>query len=288
MTPKRIPDSAGNARVIEDPLDPWHAAALHAALDLDGPPPQAGDPLPPLWHFVYFREAARASALGHDGHPRTGDFIPDVGLPRRMWAGGRLRFLAPLILGAPARRVSAVQNVALKQGRGGPLAFVTIRHEIFAGQTLAIREEQDLVYRPLPAPGDPAPAPAPRRADAPAWRREATADSTLLFRYSALTYNGHKIHYDLRHATEVEGYPDLVVHGPLIAQLLADLARAHAPRPLARFEFRAVSPVFRGRPFALCGAPERAGGAEQAIDLWALNEDGRLAMTARATPEPDR
>ncbi len=277
----QMPDSAGKPVRAEDPLDPWQAAALHATLDLDGPPPGRGDPLPPLWHFVHFRDAARASELGPDGHAKLGRFIPDTGLPRRMWAGGRLDFLRPLVIGTPAERISAVQNVALKQGGTGPLAFVTIRHEIRQGGQVALREEQDIVYRKRPEPGDP-PRPAPPiKDDRPTWRRAMTADSTLLFRYSALTFNAHKIHYDLRHAQEVEGYPDLIVHGPLLAQLLADLARTRSGRPLTGFEFRALAPVFRGREFALCGRPY---GDE--ADLWVLNDDGRLAVTARARLGP--
>lgn len=275
--PNPLPDSAGQPKQVQDAMDPWQAAALHATLDLDGPPPTRGDPVHPLWHFVYFREAARASELGHDGHPKTGRFMPDTGLPRRMWAGGRLEFTGALKLGTAAKRISAVQNVALKQGGAGPLSFVTVRHEIMQGDEVVVREEQDIVYRAMPSPDDP-PRPAPPiKDDTPVWTKEMSADSTLLFRYSALTFNGHKIHYDLRHATEVEGYPDLVVHGPLLAQLLADLARTGSGRPLKRFEFRAVSPVFRGQVFTLCGRP-----FGDKAELWVLNADGRLAMNAQA------
>jgi 3-methylfumaryl-CoA hydratase len=274
--PNPLPDSAGAPVQLEDRMDPWQAAALHATLDLEGPPPARGDAVHPLWHFVYFRTAARASELGHDGHPRTGRFMPDTGLPRRMWAGGRLEFPGALRLGTPAKRVSAVQNVALKQGGAGPLSFVTVRHEISQGDEVAVREEQDIVYRGLPSPEDPPRPTPPLKEDKPVWKRDMTADCTLLFRYSALTFNCHRIHYDLRHATE-EGYPDLVVHGPLLAQLLADLARVRSERPLRRFEFRAVSPVFRGQTFTLCGRP-----FGDKAELWVLNSEARLAMTAQA------
>ncbi len=275
--PNPLPDSAGAPAQVEDGMDPWQAAALHATLDLDGPPPARGDAVPPLWHFVYFREAARASELGDDGRPRTARFMPDTGLPRRMWAGGRLEFPGRLALGKPARRISAVQNVALKQGGAGPISFVTVRHEIMQGDEVVVREEQDIVHRGLTSPEDPPRPQPPIMDDTPVWTREMTADSTLLFRYSALAFDGHKIHYDLRHATEVEGHPDLVVQGPLLAQLLADLARARSERPLKRFEFRVVSPVFRGRPFTLCGRP-----FGDKAELWVLNSDARLAMSAQA------
>lgn len=272
-----IPDSAGEARVERERIDPWKAAALHVSLDRAGPPPGEGDALPPLWHFLYFAEVERPDALGEDGHPRPGGFLPDTGLPRRMRAGGRLEFHAPLPLGAEAERVSVLQNVALKQGGSGPLAIVTVRHEISGPEGLAIREEEDLVYRPAPSPDDP-PRPAPPEKDErPAFSREATADPVLLFRYSALTFNGHRIHYDHPYATQVEGYPERVVHGPLMAQLLADLLRDETGRAIRKLDYRAISPVFCNQGFRLCG---RTFGNE--AQLWVLNPDGRLALEARA------
>jgi 3-methylfumaryl-CoA hydratase len=278
MTATPAPAEDRPALVLHDRIDPWQAAALHATLDLPGAAPGVGDPLPPLWHFVHFREARARADLGGDGHPRLGGFIPDFGLPRRMWAGGRLEFLAPLRIGDDATRRSTILKVALKDGRSGRLAFVTVLHEISGPEGLAIREEQDIVYRALldrDAPARPLAPMAPKGAD---WMVEMTADPTLLFRYSALTFNGHRIHYDLDHARNTEGYDGLVVHGPLLAQSMADLARSCDGRTLAAFSFRAVSPVTHGRAFMICGAPDGANGAH----LWVRGLEGRLAMTGEA------
>jgi 3-methylfumaryl-CoA hydratase len=219
-------------------------AALAATLDRDDPRPHSGDALPPLSHWLYFLPIHRQSELGSDGHAKRGGFLPPVPLPRRMWAGGRLDFFHPLQVGETVTRVSRILNVKSKQGRTGPLVFVLVRHEISNPQGLAIAEEQDLVYRDLSQAGElPAsPPPAPSSAE---WERTIHPDDILLFRYSALTFNGHRIHYDRRYATEVEGYPGLVVHGPLLATLLLDLLQRSLPGALVkRFEFRAVSPLF--------------------------------------------
>jgi 3-methylfumaryl-CoA hydratase len=272
-----LPDSAGEPRHERERVDPWKVSALHLALDRPGPPPAEGDPLPPLWHFLLFPEVERPGALGEDGHPRPGGFLPDTGLPRRMRAGGRLEFHAPLPVGAEAERVSVLQNVALKQGGTGPLAIVTARHEIFGPDGLAIREEEDLVYRQAPGPDDPPRPTPPEKDERPAFWRDMSADPVLLFRYSALTFNGHRIHYDLPYATGVEGYPERVVHGPLMAQLLADLLRDETGKAISRLDYRAVSPVFCGQGFRLCG---RTFGGK--ADLWVLNPDGRLALEAAA------
>ncbi|MFT7391842.1 MAG: 3-methylfumaryl-CoA hydratase [Paracoccaceae bacterium] len=264
-------------RLVADRIDPWHGSAFHATLDLPGAAPDVGDPLPSLWHFLYFRETAPRSGLGGDGHPALGGFIPDFGLPRRMWAGGRIDFFAPLRIGDDAMRRTTIKEVALKDGRSGRLAFVTLLHEISGPGGLAIREEQDLVYRE-PHDPDAAPRGLTPIVDEPAvWMQEVTADPALLFRYSALTFNGHRIHYDLDHARATEGYDGLVVHGPLLAQLMAGLAEKCAGRKLASFNFRAASPVFHDQPFEVCGAP----GADGAR-LWVRGPEGRLAMRAEA------
>jgi 3-methylfumaryl-CoA hydratase len=276
-TRSAIPDSAGAPRVERERLDPWKASALHIALDRAGPPPGEGDPLPPLWHALFFAEVERPGALGVDGHPRPGGFLPDTGLPRRMRAGGRIELLGDLPLGAEAERVSVLQNVALKQGGSGPLAIVTVRHELSGPDGPAVREEEDLVYRPAPSPDDPPPPTPPARDDRPAFQREMSADPVLLFRYSALTFNGHRIHYDHPYATQVEGHPERVVHGPLLAQLLADLLRDETGRTIRRFDYRAVSPVYCDEPFRLCG---RTFGGK--AELWVLNAEERLALEVRA------
>lgn len=262
----------GKTQTIRDVLDPARAAALHATLGRAGTAPGAGDPLPPFWHHIHFWEPAPPAALGHDGHPATGQgLIPDLGLPARMWAGGALVFHAPLILGAPATRTTTVEDVALKKGRSGPLGFVTLRHHLMQDGVLCIDERQDLVYRPMPgdrpAPPEPPRVPADHAATGP-----LRFDATLLFRYSALTFNGHRIHYDLDHARGTEGYGGLVVHGPLLAQLLIHLAQERLGT-LRRFRFAARAPLVHTETATL----HRDDG-----HLWVRAEDGRLCMEAWA------
>ncbi len=257
-------------------------AALTATLDHDVPWPETGTLLPPLWHWVLCTPAVRQSQLGTDGHPQRGGFLPPVPLPRRLWAGGRFRFHQPLRVGDAVRRESRILSVEHKRGRSGELVFVVVGHEYHGPQGLAVSEEHDIVYREMPAPdaAPPAPVAAPVQH---AWRRVVQPDDVLLFRYSALTFNGHRIHYDRRYATEVEGYPGLIVHGPLIATLLLDLLRQHLPAAtLTQFEFRAVKPVFDTAPFAVCGQP---ADDQQSAKLWAQDAEGNLAMDATATIE---
>jgi len=268
----------GRTETHNDVVTPVPVAALAATLDREDPPPQPGDALPPLWHWLYFLPVHRQSELGADGHAQRGGFLPPVPLPRRMWAGGRLEFHRPLRVGEPVTRVSRILDVKGKQGRTGELVFVLVRHEISDAEGVALTEEHDIVYREHPKAGEPAPSPLPAPADF-TWQRAIHPDDVLLFRYSALTFNGHRIHYDRRYATEVEGYPGLIVHGPLIATLLLDLLRRSLPQAnVARFQFRAVSPLFDTAPFAVCGKPESGG----AIRMWAQNAAGILAMDATA------
>jgi len=281
MATMTLTDWIGRSRTSTDAMAPWPARALIATLDLQRPEPQPGAPLPPFWHWMYFLEAVPRRELGPDGHPAAGGFMPPVRQPRRMWAGGRLDFTAaPLPLGKPATRRSTITRIAAKKGRSGALTFVTVKHEISGASGRAITEEQDIVYREDPPPGAPHPtAPeAPRDEDS---RRQWTCDATVLFRYSALTFNGHRIHYDLDHARNVEGYPGLVVHGPLLATLLLEHLHietaADQPRPPRSFEFRAVSPVFADQPFETCLRSEN-----RTHSLWVRDSDGRLAMTATA------
>jgi 3-methylfumaryl-CoA hydratase len=284
----------GRQETLHDTATLFPAAALSATLDRDDPPPAAGDALPPLWHWLYFLPTARQSQLGPDGHPKRGGFLPPVKLPRRMWAGGRFAFLQPLRLGEAITRVSTIKNVSMKQGRTGPLIFVVVRHEVSGADGLALTEEHDIVYREAAAPGErEATAPGEREAAAPGeappaphmapatatWRRDIAPDDVLLFRYSALTFNGHRIHYDRRYVTTEEGYPGLIVHGPLLATLLLDLLRRNHDGVLKFFKFRALSPTFDTTPFAVCGQP----GADGAVSLWAQHQTGVLAMQAEAT-----
>jgi 3-methylfumaryl-CoA hydratase len=252
-------------------------AALSATLDRDDPFPRAGDPLPPLWHWLYFWPLPRQSELSADGHAKRGGFLPPVPLPRRMFAGDRVQFQRPLRVGEKIARVSRIVDVNHKQGRSGPLVFVVVRHEISGGEGLALVEEHDIVYRESSKPNDPPPQPQPAPSGA-AWVREIRPEETLLFRYSALTFNGHRIHYDRRYATEVEGYPGLVVHGPLIATLLLDLLRRNvADADVASFSFRAVRPLFDTAPFSVCGKIAVDGKSAQ---LWAKDSAGWLTMEA--------
>ena len=267
----------GKQETLHDQVTRFPVAALSATLDRDDPPPRAGDPLPPLWHWLYFLPTARQSVLGPDGHPARGGFLPPVPLPRRMWAGGRFTFHQPLRVDQPITRVSTVQDVTVKQGRNGALCFVLVKHEISGPNGMAIVEEHDIVYRDMPGPNEAPAAPKPVRQD-DVWRRDIQPDDTMLFRYSALTFNSHRIHYDRRYVTGTEGYPGLIVHGPLIATLLMDLLRRNSDRPVASFRFRAVSPLFDIAAFSVHGV---AGG--DAVALWARNPDGNLAMEAEAT-----
>jgi 3-methylfumaryl-CoA hydratase len=256
------------------------AAALAATLDREEPPPIFGAALPPSFHWLYFLPVVPRSLVGEDGHPQRGGFLPPVPLPRRMWAAGRLLFPGALRVGEAASRESEIVDVRMKEGRSGPLVFVTLRHTCRdAGGAAAIVEEQDIVYRDHPTAGSaPAAVGAPSEA---AWSREVRADALLLFRYSALTFNGHRIHYDRPYATGVEGYPGLVVHGPLLATLLLDLVRSEWPEAsIAEFEFRAIRPLFDGAAFHICGDPVGDG---RHIRLWVQDATGSLCMDAVAT-----
>ena len=271
----------GNTETLRDDITTAPVRALQATLDRDDAPPAPGDELPPLWHWLYFLPQPRQSALGPDGHALRGGFLPPVPLPRRMWAGGRLQWQPgnPLVLGDAVTRQSRIVSVKHKAGRTGDLLFVLVRHEIHNARGLALSEEHDIVYRANPQPGDAVPPPQPAPQDA-TWTREITPDDVLLFRYSALTFNGHRIHYDRRYVTEVEGYPGLIVHGPLIATLLVDLLRRQWPDArLASFEFRAVRPVFDVAPFKLHGRPSADG---RTAELWTQDHDGWLTMQATA------
>jgi 3-methylfumaryl-CoA hydratase len=265
---------------MEEVLHPGPAARMAATLDLDADGLTLGASLPPLWHWIYFLSASRRRDLGRDGHPVLGGFLPPVALPRRMWAGGRLRFLGDLRLGDPARKISTIRDVQVKQGRSGTLCFVTVQHEILVAGRLRVVEEQDIVYREEASAVQQRPSEsAPTDGEV---TEEVRPDPTLLFRYSALTFNGHRIHYDREYAREIEGYGGLVVHGPLIATLLAHLAaRAFSGHKLGTFEFRAVSPLFDTASFTI---NRRSNGDE--VRLWAADPSGRLSMLAAATGQP--
>ena len=266
----------GRENSAADDLNPFAARALAAALDHPALPGK-GDPLPPSWHWMYFLDTPTASGTGHDGHPKKGGFLPPVPLSRRMWAAGRLEITQPLLLGTPARKKSTIRSVDLKEGKSGTLVFVTIEHALYQNDKLCILEEQNLVYRDTPTA--PAPLPpgdvAPKDAD---WVKTIVPDPVLLFRFSALTYNGHRIHYDREYATREEFYPALVVHGQLLATLLLDLVGAQVvDKRVAKFSFRAVRPAFDTASFTVSGRREG-----DRVGLWTTDQEGFAGMTAQA------
>jgi 3-methylfumaryl-CoA hydratase len=263
----------------DDLASPGPVAALSATLDREDPLPKTGDPLPLLWHWLYFLPIHRRSELAADGHARLGGFLPPVPLPRRMYAGGRVEIHRPLRVGDQMSRLSCVEDVTYKQGRSGPLVFVKVRHRISSGAVLALTEDQDIVYRNESGPGGSVPQPV-RAPEQASWVRHVLPDEVLLFRYSALTFNGHRIHYDRRFTTTEQAYPGLVVHGPLIATMLADLVRDNMPKAnVSAFSFRAIAPLFDTNPFRVCG---RFDG-QRTVELWAEGPGHVLAVEAVAT-----
>ncbi|MDZ5696582.1 FAS1-like dehydratase domain-containing protein [Chelativorans sp. M5D2P16] len=277
-----LEDWIGKSETREDVLTAETVARFLATLDRDDPPPGEGYPAPPLSHWLVFLPCERQSGLGPDGQAKRGGFLPPVHhLPRRMWAGSRLDFAGDLPVGAPLVRRSIIASVKRKEGRASELVFVTVRHEIGRPDgPVLVTDEHDIVYRGLQ---QPAVTPAPEKREPGEWHRLLAPDPVLLFRYSALTFNGHRIHYDRPYVTDVEGYPGLVVHGPLSATLLLDLVRRKLPAArIKSFGFRAVSPLFDGREMHLNGSPPDREGR---VDLWATNAEGGLAMTATAVVE---
>jgi 3-methylfumaryl-CoA hydratase len=277
-----LADWVGRKEILEDSATQAPVAALSATLDWPVERPAVGAPLPYLWHWLYFLPMARQSEIGPDGHPKRGGFLPPVPLPRRMWAGSDFEFHQPLLVGDALSRTSTIVDVKEKSGRTGTLLFVKVRHEIRrnGSQDVALTEHHNIVYREAPKPDDPVPPPAAAPADF-TWKRDIVADDVLLFRYSALTFNGHRIHYDRKYVTETEGYPGLIVHGPLIATLLMDLLRREQPDArVKRFEFKAVRPTFDINPFSVHGQPAADG---KSVRLWGRDHEGWLTMDATAT-----
>ena len=299
----------GKVETLSDEISAAPVRGLSATLDRVDPVPVAGvTELPALWHWLYFLPQQRQSEIGPDGHARRGGFLPPVPLPRRMWAGGRLQWRAdnPLRVGEAVKRVSRIESVTHKAGRTGDLLFVLVKHEVHNDKGLALTEEHDIVYRaaaiqtptlgtgvsslppegalaarggPSPLAADPVPPPGSAEQGA-AWQREIVPDDVLLFRYSALTFNGHRIHYDRRYVTEIEGYPGLIVHGPLIATLLLDLVRRNAPQAFIKgFNFKALRPSFDLYPLRLNGQPSADG---RSVQLWAQDHEAWLTMQGTA------
>ena len=269
----------GSTLQSDDMIATERAFALWATLNTGEPAPEEGAHLPPLWHWIYFWIIGLRSELGRDGHSELGGFLPALGEVRRMWAGSRVIFHRPLILGESAHRRITITDISAKKGRSGALTFVTLRHEISAADGLAITEDQDLVYREMPKLiSDTSPQmyqPAPEGGDRV---EQWNGDPVLLFRYSALTFNSHRIHYDAPYADGLEGYPGLVVHGPLIATLMASAAMRHregiAP---TTFSFRAQQPIFADHSFTVHVADHG-----NASEIWVRNQDGNYAFTGTA------
>lgn len=263
-------DWIGRERRRVEVLAPGDLARLAAVLDR----PEAPTEVPPAWHWACAVETPRQSQIGPDGHPLRGGFMPPIAAPRRMFAAADMQFAAPLLAGVETEWVERIASISEKAGKSGPLTFVEVERRISQGGALCVAETQTIVYRPAPAPGEPAPYPvaAPDDAD---WRVTVTPDAALLMRFSAATFNAHRIHYDRAYAVEVEGYPGLVVHGPLIA--LSLLEALPPGQIVTRFSFRAVRPLFDGAAFEACGKLSGDGA-----ELWARSAEGWLAMTARA------
>lgn len=257
-------------------MDPARATAMQAILNLPRKEFKAGEYLPNFWHHAYFWEIAPDERLGRDGHPRVGSFIPNTGLPRRIWASGTLDFIRPLVLGKPARKVSRIKLVDEKEGATGKLAAIVIHHEILQDESPCVKEDQTLIYRDAYDPEEPKPH-YDRTTEAPEFVEEHLFSSVQLFRYSAVTFNGHRIHYDSPYAENGEGYEDIVVHGPLLAQYLIHFAEKHMGK-ITRFQYRATSPLTVMDPAVFCAIKTGAG-----LRLWIEGPDRRVVMTAEAS-----
>ncbi|MEO0369583.1 MAG: MaoC family dehydratase N-terminal domain-containing protein [Pseudomonadota bacterium] len=272
----KLEDWIGNNQTQVEVINLRQAELL--AVTLNQPVPKSGDSLPACWHWAWFNEALPASELGRDGHAMRGGFLPPVPLPRRMWAGGSLSFLAPIIIGAEITKVSTIESIKHRTGKSGELCIVTIGHRLFDGNELCIDEKQNLVFRE-----DPSPDVAPPATIAPPDSHDITEtlspNPVMMFRYSALTFNGHRIHYDVDYAREVEGYPDIVFHAPLTATSLCNLASyLLEDEPVKHFEYRATAPLFCNAPVKLSAKKDDCG-----VTAWAQTPTRAQAMIAHAT-----
>ena len=272
-----LTDWLGNSEERQDQIVAFPANALSATLNYDVKYLD-GSVLPPLWHWLYFLPIYRLDQANYDGHAALGGFLPPVKLPRRMWAGSRVSFLYDLTIGTEARKVSTIKSIQQKSGKSGDLVFVTVAHQVFQNDTCCIEEEHDIVYRS--APDINATAPVFKTTDtSPEFSYVVKPDPILLFRYSALTFNGHRIHYDQPFCIETEGYEGLVVHGPLLATMMLDLIQQNFPDAVVKyFQFRALAPVFDTMKFEVCGC--KISSSE--VEIWIKRDDGVLAMSGSA------
>lgn len=268
-------DWVGRVEERYDRIDPTPVLAMARTLDDRDFMVKEGESLPELWHWLYFLPTVAQSDIGADGHPKKGGFLPPIALERRMWASSRLTFHQDLIVGKKIRKTSEILKVSEKQGKTGSMVFVTVQHSTYSEKGLAITEEQDIVYLPMPKTFTPPPPNFIR--ETLQWREDYSVDPVLLFRFSALTFNAHRIHYDRNYVTEVEKYPGLVVHGPLQALLLMESAKKHNPgRKPASYSFRAVRPLFDFDRIAVCGQLKSDGSHH----LYTVNGDSQIAMQA--------
>jgi len=275
-------DWLGKTDVIDDVIGAAPARLLLSTLDDAETTLSAGDALPPAWHWMYFLPTIMQSELKRDGLPMGSGMLPPVGLPRRMFGGCKIDFLAPLPIGATARRESAIVDIKEKRGRSGQLVILDVRHRIHANDVLCIEETTTSVFREEGSPS-PVPEVLPELPPAPAgaWVRDVEVNEAMLFRYSAVTFNAHRIHYDRPYATGVEGYGGLVVHGPLLATLLLEVVRRNTGKRVTSFVFRALAPVYDIAPFRTQGVPQ----ADGSVDLAVIGPDGSTAMSATVTLE---
>lgn len=275
MSDINLQDWVGKREEIQDCVYPTPARALALTLNDRDFMAKEGDPLPELWHWLYFLPLVASAEIGSDGHPKRGGFLPPIALERRMWASGQLTFHQDLRIGDAISKTSEIRKISEKEGKTGRMVFVTVGHTIRSPRGVAIEETQDIVYLPMPQSFVPAP-PNPLPQDLQ-WRDPYPVDPVLLFRFSALTFNAHKIHYDIRYATEVEKYPGLVVHGPLQALLLMESAKRQNPgHPPASYHFRAVRPLFDFDRVSVCGRANPDGGH----NLYTANTDDYIGMQA--------
>ena len=275
----------GPPRVRTDILAPWPSQAMLGLLDRDPHTLSEGDPLPLGWHWLYFKDPLRASHIGPDGHESRGAFMPDVDLPRRMWAGGTLQSSRPVSIGAPAELTSEVNDITEKRGKGGRLVFVTVGHTLRQGGRACVREEHVIVYREADSPLATSltrPETAPAEATPFTWQESFLPTTVTLFQFSALTHNSHRIHYDHPYVTEEEGYPGLLVHGPLTALVLLDAAQRHSPAPVSRFRYRALAPLYVNEPITLVGRPTDSDPSGKGV-VEALAPSGIVAMRGWVT-----
>lgn len=277
---KKLEDWIGKEELKKDTVTAAPVYGMRSLLDYDDMIVDSGVELPELWHWLYFLPAIRQSRLGEDGHPKRGGFLPPVTLPRRMWVGGSFRFLNSLKVGDMIERKSRIESVKEKEGKSGKLVIVSVMHSIYNKEELALEEIQDIVYREAPGKNSGAPKtdPLPENID---WAETFTPDPVKLFRFSALTFNSHRIHYDYPYAMGDEGYPGLVVHGPFTALLLLEAYKRNANgKKIKSYSFKAVSPLFDTDIITLAGSKSQN---DHTTELWAANSERRIAMQSTVT-----